>query len=658
MPRRNPEGRQSDGDASGLPPRRALPSATISRAAPRSRFSDRLLALRDTVSGILRPLVRRPDIRNVAIIAHVDHGKTTLVDGLLRQSGAFRANQPVEGLIMDSNDLERERGITILAKNAAFAYEGVKVNVIDTPGHADFSGEVERVLKMADGALLLVDAVEGPMPQTRFVLRKALEYGLKPIVVVNKIDRPQARVKEVVDEVYGLFIDLGATEEQIEFPIVYACGMEGWATLDAAAPGKDLRPVFDAILAQIPGPEADPGGLLQMQVAALDYNDYLGQIAIGRIYSGKIRQGDLVGVAHGPGSAVRDAKVEKLFVFSGLSRQAATEAVAGDLVAVSGLSPIQIGDTVTSVEDPRPLPLIPIGEPTVSMEIRVNDSPLAGTEGKYVTSRHLRERLERELKSNVALRMAPTESMDRWRLSGRGFLHLGVVLETLRREGYECAVSRPAVIVKETPGGKQEPVETMVIEVPPAYQGSVMELVGPRQAEMTRMETKGAFLSMEFRIPSRGIIGLRSKLLTATRGEAVMVHTFLEYAAAGAPMPKRPTGVLVSMDSGKAVAYAISMIQERGRLYVAPGDPVYEGMVVGETGHETDIIVNPCRTKRLTNIRSNAEEAIQLEPPKRMGLEEALEFIEDDELVELTPKSIRIRKKILNDKQRRRADKD
>ncbi len=599
--------------------------------------------------------MRRSDIRNVAIIAHVDHGKTTLVDGLLKQSGTFHAKQAEGHLIMDSNELERERGITILAKNAAFAYQGVKVNVIDTPGHADFSGEVERVLKMADGALLLVDAVEGPMPQTRFVLRKALEYKLKLVVVVNKIDRPQARIKEVVDEIYSLFIDLGATEEQIEFPIVYACGMEGWSTLDPAVPGKDLRSLFDVILGQIPGPEAEPDGPLQMQVAALDYNDYLGQIAIGRIYSGKLKQGALIGVAHGPGSAVRDAKVEKLFLFAGLSRQEVPEASAGDLAAVAGVSNIQIGDTLTSVENPRPLPLIPIGEPTVSMEIRVNDSPLVGTEGKYVTSRHLRERLERELKSNVALRLSATDAMDRWRLSGRGFLHLGVVLETLRREGYECAVSRPAVITKETPEGKLEPVETMVIEVPPSCQGAVMELVGPRQATMTRMETKGAYLSMEFRIPSRGIIGLRSKLLTATRGEAVMVHTFLEYAPAGAPMPSRPSGVLVSMDNGKAVAYAISLIQERGRLYVAPGDPVYEGMVVGETGHEADIIINPCRMKRLTNIRSNAEEAIQLEPPKRMGLEEALEFIEDDELVEITPKSIRVRKKVLNDKARRRA---
>ncbi len=603
--------------------------------------------------------MRRTDIRNVAIIAHVDHGKTTLVDGLLKQSGVFRAHQAVGELIMDSNELERERGITILAKNAAVVYQGIKINIIDTPGHADFSGEVERVLKMADGALLLVDAVEGPMPQTRFVLRKALEYRLRPIVVVNKIDRPQARIQEVVNEVYSLFIDLEADDAQIEFPILYASAVQGTASLDPARPGTDFRPLFDAIVSQVPGPQADLAGALQMQVAALDYNDYLGQISIGRIYAGRIRAGDLVGLARGPQSAVRDARVEKIFVFSGLSREEALEASAGEIIAVAGISDVQIGDTLTSVETPRPLSLIPIGEPTVSMEIRVNDSPLAGTEGKYVTSRHLRERLERELKSNVALRFAATDAMDRWTLSGRGFLHLGVMLETLRREGYECAVARPTVIVKEGPGGVQlEPLETMVVEVTPEYQGSVLELVGPRQAVMTRMETKGAFLSMEFRTPSRGIIGLRSKLLTATRGEAVMVHTFLEYAPAGGSLPKRPSGVLVSTNAGKAVAYAIAQIQERGRLFVAPGDPVYEGMVVGETGHEADIAVNPCRTKRMTNVRSNAEEAIQLEPPRVMSLEEALEFIEDDELVEITPKSIRIRKKILNEKQRRRAGKE
>lgn len=597
----------------------------------------------------------RDDVRNVAIIAHVDHGKTTLVDQLLKQSGTFRSNQQIQNVerIMDSNDLERERGITILAKNTAINYKGVKINIIDTPGHADFGGEVERVLKMADGVLLLVDAAEGTMPQTRFVLRKALSYNLRPLVVINKIDRPDARCEEVLNEVFDLFVELNATDEQLDFTVIYASGREGYAKLALEDKNEDIVPLLDTILHYIPKPSGDPNAPLQLQITSLDYNDYVGRIGIGRIFMGSVNAGQQI-VRIDKDNRQTAHRVTELFTFTGLGRQAVKSAQAGDIVALTGIENIDISDTIASVENPQAMPKISIDEPTLSMIFSVNNSPFCGQDGKYVTSRNLRERLYRELRSNVALKVDDTETPDAFRISGRGLLHLSVLIENMRREGYELQVSKPKVIFKQLHGEKAEPVEYVVIDVPKEYEGQVISMMGARKGEMLSMDTDKDITHFEFKVPSRGLIGLRNRLLSSTRGEAVMYHNFYDYELYKGDIAHRIQGVLISMANGEATAYALDGLQDRGIMFIKPGDRVYEGMIVGEHCEQNDITVNIIRAKKATNIRcATAEKGIKLPPPREFSLEMTLEYIEDDELVEITPKTFRLRKKLLTENDRR-----
>ncbi len=603
---------------------------------------------------------RRDELRNIAIIAHVDHGKTTLVDAMLRQSGMFRAGQMDEKtLILDNNPLERERGITILAKNVAMTYTDSKnvtrkINIIDTPGHADFGGEVERVLKMADGVLLLVDAFEGPMPQTRFVLKKAFHYHIKPIVVINKIDRPDARPDEVLNEIFDLFVELEADDEALDFPVIYASGRSGYARLDPKDDSMDMRPLLETIINRIPGPVADLEKPLQMQITNIDYNEYVGRIGIGRVFNGYLRKGEKIALLKRNGQQETHSIVE-LYLFAGLGREKTDHVEAGDISAVVGIDDVDIGDTIASLEHPEALPLIDVDEPTLSMIFSVNDSPFAGREGKFVTSRNLRDRLMKELQSNVALRVEDTASADSLRVSGRGLLHLGVLIENMRREGYELQVSKPKVIFKEVNGHKCEPIENLVIDVPQSAVGAVMESIGNRRGELVKMETKGNIAHLEFTIPARGLIGLRTRLLNATQGEAIMHHTFHDYQFIRGALPGRQNGVMVSMELGTTNAYALDTLQDRGVMFVKPGDEVYEGMVVGEFNKDTDIVVNVCKEKKLSNMRTTASDKnIILKPPRDMSLEIALEYIEDDELVEITPKTIRVRKRHLKENERKR----
>jgi GTP-binding protein len=592
--------------------------------------------------------VANPLRRNVAIVAHVDHGKTTLVDGLLRQAGAFRANQQVAERVMDNIDLERERGITILAKNTAVHYKDLLINIVDTPGHADFGGEVERTLSMVDGVMLLVDASEGPLPQTRFVLRKALERGLPPIVVLNKIDRADARPREVLNEVYDLFIDLDASEEQIEFPVLYTNARQGTASLDAAQPGQDLAPLFDAIVAHVPPPRGNPDAPLQMLVANLDASDYLGRLAIGRIFNGTVALNDAVSVIT-LGGSVQPTRVTKLYAFDGLKRVEIERACAGDIVCLAGIDDITIGETIASPEHPVAIPPIAVDEPTVSMIFGVNTSPMAGRDGQYVTSRNLRERLERELLGNVSLRVEDTDSPEQVKVVGRGELQLSILIEMMRREGYELQVSRPDVVTREINGVRKEPVEDLVIDVPEEFQGVVIAQAGTRRGVPTRMVNHGSGrVRLEFRIPARGLIGFRSQFLTDTRGTGIMNHLFAGWEPWHGAIPARATGALVADRAGTATAYAIYNLQERGEIFIDPGTPVYEGMIIGENARQNDMDVNVTKEKKQTNMRaSTADEAIRLIPPRRLSLEQAIEFINDDELVEITPKAIRLRKRIL-----------
>ncbi len=596
-------------------------------------------------------------IRNIAIIAHVDHGKTTLVDQLLRQSGTFQAHQAVTERVMDSNDLEKERGITILAKNCAVQYEGTHVNIVDTPGHADFGGEVERVLSMVDSVLLLVDAVEGPMPQTRFVTRKALALGLKPIVVVNKVDRPGARTDWVVNQTFDLFDKLGATEEQLDFPVVYASALQGWASRTATEHGDNMRPLFDAILEYVPVRDADPEGPLQLQICSLDYSSFVGRIGVGRIQRGRIRSGQQVAVMRGPGSEPKMAKVNQVLVFKGLERQVVDQAEAGDIVLINGIDEVGIGVTITDPGTQEALPLLRVDEPTLTMNFMVNSSPMAGREGKYVTSRQIRERLERELMSNVALRVEFTADSDTFVVSGRGELHLTILLENMRREGYELAVGRPRVVMKEIDGVKSEPYELLTVDVEDAHQGAVMEELGRRRGEMQDMQPDGkGRVRLEYRIPARGLIGFQGEFLTMTRGTGLASHIFDDYGPVKGEIAERRNGVLISQDDGDAVAYALWKLQDRGRMFVSPGDPLYEGMVIGIHSRDNDLVVNPIKGKQLTNVRaSGTDEAVRLVPPISLTLESAIEFISDEELVEITPMAIRIRKRYLKEHDRKRA---
>ncbi len=597
----------------------------------------------------------RNDIRNVAIIAHVDHGKTTLVDGFLRICRVFRDNEQVAECVLDSNPLERERGITILAKNISVRHEGVKINIIDTPGHSDFGGEVERTLKMADGVLLLVDAAEGPMPQTRFVLRKALGHGLKPIVILNKIDRADARAHEVLDEVFELFLELGASNEQLDFPHLYCSGRNRIARREIEDRDSGLELILDEILARIPGPDVKPDAPLQVQVTNIDYDNYVGRIGIGRVYAGTVRSGQRVALVKRDGE-IEAQNVKQLFTFTNLTREEVDEVTAGDIAAIVGLEGIDIGDTVASIDSPVALPPVTIDEPTVSMCFIVNNSPFAGREGQHVTSTKLRERLMKEVEKNVALRVEPL-SNDTFQVSGRGLLHLGVLIETMRREGYEFAVSTPEVIYKDEGGRRLEPLEYVVVDVPAAYQGKVIEIFGTRRAEIVTMESKLGATHIEIVCPARGLIGVRSKLLAATGGEAVLVHGFHGYGEYRGDLPARLRGVLVAHEPGDVTAYALEALEDRGTMFVEPGDRVYGGQVVGEHCKDDDITINVCKKKHLTNVRAaSAEKLVVLASPRKMALEEALEFIATDELVEVTPKAFRIRKRILNEKDRRRAE--
>ena len=599
--------------------------------------------------------MRRDDIRNIAIIAHVDHGKTTLVDCLLRQSGEFREAQLLGERILDSNDLERERGITILAKNIALHYGGVKINLIDTPGHADFGGEVERVLRMADGALVLVDAAEGPMPQTRFVLSKALECGLQPVVVVNKIDRPDSRAEEVLNETFELLLDLGAEDVLGDFPYLFATSKEGYATHTPDVRGDSMQPLLDMILKAVPGPKIEPDAPLQMLVNTLDWSDYVGRIAVGRIRSGAVRQGQQIALMQADGKMVR-AKVAEVHLFDKLGRVQVEEATAGDVAAIVGLDEVTIGDTISDVETPRALPRVEVDEPTIQMVFGINTSPLAGKEGKYVTTRQIRGRLEKELERNVALRMEPLEGGDTFQVSGRGILHLSVLIETMRREGYEMSIGKPRVIYHKNNGVLEEPFESLVVEVPPDKLGPVMELVGARRGQPVEMTNHDDYTYVVFSIPARGLIGLRTRLLNATQGTAIMHHRFERYAPAEGDIPGRANGVLVSITSGKAVAFGLDGLQERAELFVGPGDVVYEGMVVGENSRSDDMPVNPTKEKKLTNIRAaGSDRNILLKPPRVLSLEAALEYIAEDELVEVTPTQLRLRKTLLKETDRRRA---
>jgi GTP-binding protein len=592
-------------------------------------------------------------IRNVAIIAHVDHGKTTLVDALLQQSGVFRANQEVRERVMDSNDLERERGITILAKNTAVHYGEVKINIVDTPGHADFGGEVERALKMVDGVLLLVDASEGPLPQTRYVLRKALELRLPVVLVVNKIDRSDARPKEVLDEVYDLFIDLDASEQQLEFPVLYTNAKAGTARTEPDGPEQNLRPLFDAIVQHIPPPEGSDEGVLQLLIANLDYSDYLGRLAIGRVFSGTVRVGDTVALAKRDGGIVTE-RVTQLFVFDGLKRSEATVAPCGEIVALAGFPGISIGETVTSAESPAPLPPLHIDEPTISMVFSVNTSPFAGREGRWVTSRHIKERLEKELLTNVSIRVEPTDSADSFKVLGRGELQLAILIETMRREGFELSISNPEVVTHDEQGTRKEPLELFIVDLPESFMGVVLEKMALRKGKLVKMVNHGTGrVRLEFHIPTRGLIGIRTELLTDTRGTAVMnslIEGFIEWQG---EIARRVTGVLVADRAGDTTAYALNHLEDRGELFVGPGTAVYEGMVVGENARVDDIDVNVTKAKKLTNMRaSTADEAIRLTPHRVLNLDQALEFINDDELVEVTPTAARLRKRVLASSQR------
>lgn len=599
----------------------------------------------------------REDLRNIAIIAHVDHGKTTLVDEMLKQGGAFRDNQVVAERVMDSNAIERERGITILAKNTSVCYKDVKINIIDTPGHADFGGEVERVLKMVDGVILLVDAAEGCMPQTRFVLSKALELGLKVIVVVNKIDRPDARLDEIGDEVLELLLDLDASDEQLESPILYCSGRQGTATEDYNVPGENLVPLFETILSYIPAPEGDPDGPMQMLISSIDYNDYVGRIGIGRIERGHIRVGEtvIVGDYH-ENKKPYNSKVVTIYQIQGLNRVPVDEANVGDIVWISGIENITIGDTICDASQYEPIPFVKISEPTVEMTFSVNDSPFAGREGKFVTSRQLRERLFRETLRDVSLRVSETENTDSFRVAGRGEMHLSILIENMRREGYELSVSTPKVLMHEIDGVMCEPMERLVIDVPEDCVGSVMEKMGTRKAEMTTMHPQGSRMRLEFIIPSRGLFGYKSEFLTDTRGEGVMSSIFENYQPYKGEIPRRNTGSLISFETGEAVTYGLYNAQERGSLFIGAGTPVYEGMIVGASPKVEDLVVNVCKKKHLTNTRaSGSDDALRLVPPRRLSLEDSLEFIADDELLEVTPKNIRIRKRILDNSLRAKA---
>ncbi|MGH9383697.1 MAG: translational GTPase TypA [Vicinamibacterales bacterium] len=592
--------------------------------------------------------VANPLRRNVAIIAHVDHGKTTLVDAMFRQAGVYRANERVAERAMDSNELERERGITILAKNTAVHYGDTLINIVDTPGHADFGGEVERVLSMVDGVVLLVDAAEGPLPQTRFVLRKAFERGLPPIVVINKIDRGDARPKEVLNEVYDLFIDLDATEEQIEFPVLYTSGRAGTASTDLNVAGQDLKPLFEAILSHVPPPHGDVHAPLQMLVSNLDASDYLGRIAIGRVFNGRVRVDDPIVVCKLDGRAT-ETRVTRLYSFEGLKRVEIDEASAGDIVCLAGIADITIGETIADPEHRLPIPPVAVDEPTVSMIFGVNTSPMAGRVGQYVTSRHLRERLDKELLGNVSVRVEPTDTPEQFKVLGRGELQLAILIEMMRRESYELQVSRPEIVVKEIDGVRMEPVEDLVVDVAEEFQGVVIALCGTRRGTMTKMVNHGSGrVRLEFRIPARGLIGFRSIFLTDTKGTGIMNHLFAGWEPWHGPIPSRSTGVLVADRPGVTTAYALSNLQERGVIFIEPGTTVYEGMVIGENSRTSDMDVNVTKEKKQTNMRaSTADEAIRLVPPHIMGLEQAIEFINDDELVEVTPKSIRLRKRVL-----------
>lgn len=605
---------------------------------------------------------RREDIRNIAIIAHVDHGKTTLVDAILKQTGTFRDNQKVEERIMDSNPQERERGITIFAKNAGYNYKNHKVNIVDTPGHADFGGEVERILKMVDGAVLLVDALEGPMPQTKFVLRRALEAGLKVIVVINKVDRPNARPVQVIDEVLDLFIHLGANEEQIDFPYIFASGKAGYAKNTLEEEGKDIFPLLDMILEKIPAPEADIDAPFQMLVNSLDYSDYLGKIVVGRIMKGKVKPADQVALVEktDSGVSVKKAKVGKLFLFEKLGKVEATEASAGDIVALSGIEDGSIGTTLCHPDFPIALEPLSITEPTVSMFFSVNNSPFAGKEGKYVTSRNIRDRLYKEVITNVALKVEDTESADTFKVSGRGELHLSVLIESMRREGFELQVSRPEVILKRDENNKLlEPYESVTIDVPQDFVGIVIEKMGKRKGEMKNMVSlEGGMTRLEFEIPTRGLLGFNSEFVMDTKGEGILTHIFKSYEPYKGEINSRQLGTLISAETGEAVPYALAQLNDRGIFFIEAGTPVYEGMVIGESARDFDMTVNVCKTKKLTNMRaSGTDDALKITPPRKLTLEQSLEFINDDELVEVTPKSIRIRKKILDETTRNREAK-
>ena len=601
-------------------------------------------------------------IRNIAIIAHVDHGKTTLVDQMLRQAGAFRENQVVAERVMDSNPLEKERGITILAKNTSIRWKANKINIIDTPGHADFGGEVERIMRMVDGVLLVVDAFDGPMPQTRFVLRKAFELGRVPIVVINKIDRPGADPMRVHDEVLSLFIELDATEAQLDAPVVYASARQGIATMDLDVEGTDMNPLFDAILKYVPIPPNDATGPFQMLISTVDYSSYLGRLGIGRVEMGKVKVGDQVSLLQmDPKLPVQNSRVTKLFCFEGLERIEVQEAAAGEIVSVAGLDNVEIGLTITDPSFPERLDGIAVEEPTISVDFQVNTSAFAGKEGKFVTSRQVRDRLMKELERNVALRVEETDNTDTWKVSGRGELHLSILMETMRREGYEFQVSRPKVIMREGENGeKLEPYEELLIDVPEEFVGSVFEKLGPRKAEMSEMKNPGqGMVRLTYRIPARGLFGYRSEFLTDTRGTGIMHHRFLEYGAWSGGLEGRTRGVLVSMENGTIIAFALGNLGERATLFVEPGEAVYEGMVVGENSRPGDMDVNPTKEKKLSNMRSkSSDDAIVLEPPRIHTLESALEYIEEDELIEVTPQSIRLRKKVLNTIDRKRATRD
>lgn len=599
------------------------------------------------------------NLRNIAIIAHVDHGKTTMVDKLLQQSGTFSAYQAVTERVMDSGDIEKERGITILAKNTSVIYEGTKINIVDTPGHADFGGEVERVLGMVDGVVLLVDAVEGPMPQTRFVTKKALALGLKPIVVINKVDRPGARTDWVINQTFDLFANLGATDEQLDFPVVYASALNGFAMLDMKEKSDNMRPLFETILSHVAPPAGSSDAPLQMQISALDYSTYTGRLGVGRVVNGRIKTGQAVAVMNGD-KQVGQGKINQVLGFVGLERVPVDEAEAGDIIIISGIDAIGIGFTIADRESPVGLPVMGVDEPTLTMDFMVNSSPLAGTEGKFITSRQIRDRLTKELLVNVALRVEDTEDTDVFRVSGRGELHLTILLENMRREGFEIAVAKPRVVYREINGVKCEPYEVLTVDVEDENQGVVMEELGRRRGEMQNMESDGnGRTRLEYKIPARGLIGFQGEFLTMTRGTGLMAHIFDEYAPVKADMPGRRNGVLISAEHGEAVAYALWKLQDRGKMFVSPGDKLYEGMVIGIHSRDNDLIVNPIKGKQLTNVRSSGtDEAVRLITPIAVTLESAVEFIDDDELVEITPKTIRIRKRYLLEHERKRASKD